>query len=242
LAEAGKTLDLLLGDEISPSTLENSRSFNAHMDPRAILTMKATSRKATHITQFLTEKCKRRRQNRRKEFVLRSGQTHQETLIIKTDEEHPYLGIYVEEWGAANMRLMNHLLNSGQLQRDDIEFYLAYTTKIFEFADIYEWSSVLNFDYTYRELQTEHDFQWGTFSPHMELQILIPKRIKHGSEMPSQNVPKPQQEDCRIFKAKGVCPFGSNCRYRHVRQQQQQTPRQATWSSPASGTNQTKDA
>jgi hypothetical protein len=146
--------------------------------------------------------------------VLRSGQA-QETIILKTEEEHPYLGIYMEEWGAANMRLMNILLTSGHLKRDDVEYYLAYTTRIFEFAEIYEWNSVLHFDYSYRELQSEHGFPWGTFSPHMELQILIPKRTRQNPEMP----PKSLKEDCRIFKAKGNCPFGSNCRYRHVRPQ-----------------------
>jgi len=66
------------------------------MDPRSAL----------HITQFLSEKSKRRRQNRRKENVLRSDA--EETLVLKTEDEHPYLGILIEEWGAANMRLLNH--------------------------------------------------------------------------------------------------------------------------------------
>ena len=52
--------------------------------------------------------------------------------------------------GLANIRLLNHLLGAGQLPREDIEFYLAYTTK--EFAEKYEWSRVLNYDYNYREL------------------------------------------------------------------------------------------
>ncbi|KAH3752150.1 hypothetical protein DPMN_186762 [Dreissena polymorpha] len=76
------------------------------------------------------------------------------------------------------MRLLNHLLSTNLLQRQEVEFYVAYTTMIFEFADIYEWSSVLGYDYHYRELQAEHNFKWGTFSPHMELQMLVPKRTK----------------------------------------------------------------
>ena len=74
------------------------------------------------------------------------------------------------------MRLLNHLSGVQQLSREDIEFYLAYTTKIHEFSEKYEWSSVLNYDYNHRELQAEHKFKWGTFSPHMELQLLVPKR------------------------------------------------------------------
>ncbi|KAH3831867.1 hypothetical protein DPMN_105139 [Dreissena polymorpha] len=111
------------------------------------------------------------------------------------------------------MRLLNHLLSTNLLQRQEVEYYLAYTTRIFKFADIYEWSSVLGYDYHYRELQAEHNFKWGTFSPHMELQLLVPKRPK--PSVPVQN-PAPK-EDCRIFKAKGACPFGDKCRYKHVK-------------------------
>ena len=134
--------------------------------------MKAASNKAVHITQFLSEKANRRSQSKRQEFVLRSGRT--ETLVLKTEDDHPYLGIYMEQWGAAKMRLLNHLLSKGDLSRENIEYYMAYTTRIFEFAEIYEWNSAIHFDHKYREIQAEHQFQWGTFSLHMELQLLIP--------------------------------------------------------------------
>lgn len=221
---AGKTLDdlLNLSDNPGPKTQPFAHS-SPFMDPRTILTMRATNKKTVHITQFLTEETKRRRQNRRqKEFVLRSGRVDQETLVLKTDEEHPYLGIFMDEWGAANMRVLNHLLSTGQLKRDDIEFYLAYTTKIFEFAKSYEWNSILNFDFNYRELQAEHGFRWGTFSPHMEMQSLVPKRPKHPQQPQVQ--PQTYKEDCRIFKAKGSCPFGDKCRYKHSKPQPEQTP------------------
>ncbi|KAH3880584.1 hypothetical protein DPMN_004501 [Dreissena polymorpha] len=134
---AGKSLDDLLGQISEPHVNTTYQQTNMHfMDPRSVLTMKAKSKKAVHIDQFLTEKSKRKRQNRRKEYVLRSKKS--ETLVLKTDDEHPYLGIQIEEWGAANMRLLNHLLSTNLLQRQEVEYYLAYTTRIFEFADIYE--------------------------------------------------------------------------------------------------------
>ncbi|KAH3752692.1 hypothetical protein DPMN_187317 [Dreissena polymorpha] len=185
------------------------------MDPRTILTIKSVNKKATHITQFLTEKTKRRRQNKRRGYVLSGSVDREETIVLKTSEDHPYLEIYIEEWGAANMRLLNHLLSTGQIKRTDVEFYLAYTTTIFEFAENYEWNSVLNFDYRYRELQAEHAFRWGTFFPHMELQILLPKRPRTVTQHTPSYPSKQPREDCRIFKAKGSCPFGPKCRYRH---------------------------
>lgn len=163
LAGEGKTLDALLNINEKSAKGHSPPNDGPFMDPRTILTMKALSRKAIHITQFLTEKTKRRRQSRRQEFILRSGQTDQETIVLKTDDDHPYLGIFIEEGGTANMRILNHLLCTDQLKRTEIEFYLAYTTKIFEFAENFEWSGVLNFDYNYRELQAEHGFRWGHF-------------------------------------------------------------------------------
>ena len=120
------------------------------MDPRTILTMKAQSSKGVHITSYITEQCKGWRQIRRTEFIIKSGSKDTEILVLRSDDQHPYLGVFIEEWGVANIRLLNPLLGARQLPREDIEFYFAYTTK--EFAEKYEWSRVLNYDYNYWEL------------------------------------------------------------------------------------------
>ena len=49
-----------------------------------------------------------------------------------------------------------------------IEFYLAYSTQIYDFVPKYEWESILDFDFQYR-------FNWGSLTANMELQILIPR-------------------------------------------------------------------
>ncbi|KAH3717554.1 hypothetical protein DPMN_060347 [Dreissena polymorpha] len=157
------------------------------MDPRSLLTIKSTSKKAVHITQFLSEVTKRRRQSRSKDFVLRSLGTV--TIVLKTEEYHP--------------------------SKEDTEYYLAYTAQIFEFAEKYEWNSVLHYDLRNRELHAEHQFKWGTFSSYMELQILTP-RVKKTSYHHGTG-PTSKKEDCKIFKVRGECPFGNRCRYRHNR-------------------------
>ena len=104
LEGAGKTLDHLLNDlQATPAQGYRNSSGQAdwrHMDPCTILTIKAQLSKAVHITAFITENCKQRRQNRRKEFIIKSEtKKDTETLVLKSAEEHPYLGIYIEEWG-----------------------------------------------------------------------------------------------------------------------------------------------
>ena len=62
-------------------------SLGNQMDPRTILTIRASSRKRVHITQFVTERTKKRLQSRKRDFVLsNTGPTG--SLVIKTDDEH----------------------------------------------------------------------------------------------------------------------------------------------------------
>ena len=161
-------------------------------------------------------------------------------MVIHTEDEHPYSGVTVEEWGAANCRLMNFILQSGQLRRDHVEYYLAYSTMIYEFVSRYDWESILDFDNVYRELQAEYNFMWGTFSSHLELQILRPKKRlppRLSSHRNSNNTRTAyQSEDCRLFKTHGSCPYGDSCRYRHTpsTQTHKDDPRQSNFSHSGS--------
>lgn len=215
LLDAGKTFDDLLKGIPEQCTAIKDIQF----DPRMILTTRAQTKKAVHITHFINGKTKKRRASCRREIVLATQQGDSlDNVVIKTEEDHPYSGIHIDEWGAANSRLLNHLLVTGQLQRVDIEYYLAYTTQIFDFAGKYEWESVLDFDYTYREMQAEHNMVWGVFSSHLELHLLTPKRppiarpVQYRSSQPNVT-----HIDCKMFKATGSCTFGDRCKYRHVR-------------------------
>jgi hypothetical protein len=213
LLDAGKSYDQLM----KMDSADNNVSAKTHFDPRIILTTKASGNKVIHITAFLNEKTKRRRSSRRKELVL-STRSESDNIVIKTEDDHPYSGLWIEEWGAANSRLLNHLLVTDRLARTDIEYYLAYTTQIFEFATKYTWESVLDFDYTYRELQAEHNMVWGVFSTHLEMHLLVPKYVPSGYvTRQAQRSSGDQNVDCRMFKATGSCTFGTKCRYRHVR-------------------------
>ena len=95
LAGAGKTLDLLSCEAKDASHTETFWQMN----PRTILTLKSKSAKAVHITEFLTEQSKRRHQAKRREFIIKTGAKDSESLIFNAEDDHPYLGIYIEEWG-----------------------------------------------------------------------------------------------------------------------------------------------
>lgn len=177
LEGAGKTLDSL---GISPPT-SNDKCINKSksswsdcaFDPRTMLTIKASSAKAVHITQFLSEATKKKRLARKRQFVV-SQKGGDSQLVIATDDDHPYSGLTIEEWSAANCRVMAHLLQTGQLATADIEFYLAYTVQIYEFSQRYQWEGLMDFDYQYRERQAQYNFFWGTNTGNMELSLLNP--------------------------------------------------------------------
>ena len=230
LVSAGKTFSELLvrpdnncSDSDTP-ILEKNHKY--HFDPRNILTMRSHKRKALHITEFLYERTKKRRQHRRKELVLSADNDNDDRLVLKTEEDHPYAGISIGEWGAANCRLLNALLDRNHMDRVDIEYYLAYTAMIFEFSTKYIWDHVLEYDFHYRELQAAHDFQWGVTSPELELKFLIQQTRNH-SQQQSGYVNRQQQmfngqkrnfktELCRLFISnRGNCPYGARCRYFH---------------------------
>lgn len=221
LITAGKRLDNLLTVE-NASTIENNCHSNFKVfdkdrfDPRSMLTVKAKQTKAIHINQFLQEGARRRRQNYKRDIIVDTGSG----CLRSEDTSHPYAHITIAEWGAANCRLMNHLLTTGLLQRTDIEFYLAYTTKIFDLAEKYEWSSILEYDYQYRELQAEHGFSWGISNPHMELQVLVPRtKLAHEQKHAQGRRKQTEQEECKLFLAHGYCRFGDKCRYKHPTKQ-----------------------
>ncbi len=198
-------------------------------DPRSLLSLKATKSKSLHITDFLPESVKKRRMSRQREMVLSTSGTADDVLILRTDDNHPYTGISLSEWGAANCRLMAALLDRQLLPPADTHYYLAYTMKIFEFVSKYEWESVLEFDYRYREIQAEHGMKWGIHAPDLELHILERRQRQRPSMTAKARASQPtrpligqhptpvSREECRQFKANGWCRFGPDCRYDHPR-------------------------
>lgn len=219
---SGKTFDQLhvspnLG-EGEPICKQGKWENHSLGDPRIMLTMKASKNKATHITQFLSEKTKKRRSDKsRKEIFL--GGIGEEKISIRSDDIHPYAGLTIGEWGAANVRLMNSLLTDGTLLRDQIEYYMAYTAHVFDALDIYEWSSILEFDFQYRELQAEYQFPWGTPMAHLESKLLLPRSRKLEPRLEKNKAGKKlrkpdHSQDCRLFLTSG-CPFGKKCIFKH---------------------------
>lgn len=216
LAAAGESLDkLLLKDPTQPVDKPTfSTSQFGSYDPRHMLTIKARER-PLHVTDFLTETTKQRIRGKRQNLVVQNLQDG--TMQVKPDESHPYSGINLGEWGAANTRLLGKLLSSGRLQHSEVEYYLAYTAMVFDFHSRYQWASVLNFDYYYREHQAEHGFMWGFVNPSLEMSWLRPldtTPMRYSNPMDLAR-PKGESQNCHQWLAYGRCRFGDHCKFLH---------------------------
>lgn len=234
LGAAGKEIDSLMKTLVNPVApgLEatfpavmphkarepaNMASYMAHVDPRTLLTVKSGRPKTTHITNFLPEKTKKRIQSRKKGIQL--GTDGSDRIVLQADDRHPYSGITLAEWSSANCRLMAHMLQTGELARDNVEYYLAYTTQICEYYELYEWEAILDFDYLYRERQSEHGFLFGYIPPNMEFSLLARPRQKPQRQQPiiNKTATGTAREECKLFKARnGNCPYGEKCKFRHT--------------------------
>ena len=218
-SEAGATKD----DGKKGGQREGHGNGIGYRDPLMMLTVKATSKKALQIINFLPEPVRSRvNRRRRDQFTLSTSSGG--GLSLKTEEEGSYY-ISIDEWGAANMRLAAHMLKLGDISAEKIVYYMAYTTMIYDLAAKYEWSSILEYDSRYRELQAEHGFAWGTDHPHAERYILIPRRQIQpgkgrvgmtGSSRYNNEETSHARPLCRDF-IMGRCQFGRSCRYRHDR-------------------------
>ena len=218
---------------------ERSPAVVGAQDPRTILTVRSANKKVNHITTFLSEKTKRRIRSRRRGLVL--GTDGEDIVVLKTEDDHPYSGISLSEWTAANCRLMAHMLTTGELSHKDVPYYLAYTTQVMEYYDQYEWEAVLDFDCVYRERQAEYSFLWGTIPPHMELGLLA--RPRHRRPQPQEPGRRPNSSRnatggrpvCRLYMAhNGQCRFGEDCKYEHPALSEDSKNGTATSSAPHS--------
>lgn len=185
-------------------------------DPRVNLVIKSQKRKAQKITNFLPESVTKRMAAKGKDkMALVQGPDGK--LSIKSDDELP-THLTLSEWGAANLRLMQHLLDSGELSRSDIEYYNAYTLMVFEMIENYEWASILAFDTRYRELQAHTGFPWGTPTRGLEVSTLIPrvKKERQSERARTRNSQKGEKKGiCRAFARDGTCSYGERCIFAH---------------------------
>ena len=154
-------------------------------------------------------------------------------LVFESGPRRPKIeNISPFQWQAANARIMYQLIVDGKLGGQGILDYLAYTVKIGQLGERFEWPTVLFYDRQYRELQAQLGFQWATDNPHLHRVYLKEKpvgkqnqgRSKGSNQTARQNTVKGQtdpntgKEICINYNRdeKNACTYGDNCKFLHV--------------------------
>ena len=144
-------------------------------------------------------------------------------LVVKSDFANvPPLSM--AEWGIGAHRVGIQLLLNKQLDWEGYVRYNAYVATVWHLAERHVWSSVLEYDYTYRQTQAARGLRWGARSQFEESHNLVKledknQRFKNGTKQGNSNYHGKQSNEpkyCRQFLANGFCRFGQTCKFEHV--------------------------
>lgn len=192
-------------------------------DPQIYLAAASSGKSAPSsydITDFVSS-------NVEEEIVVGSNGTQQ--VILKSGPKKPKLeSITLAQWSVANLAILYKLVEDGKLHSGNILDYLSYTTKICQLVQRYSLVSVLLYDKEYRQLQSRHDFRWGTDVPHFQtvhLVARVPKPSPNNASKSSFNQGSRSQTQqspltvdgkiiCKLYNSKTGCHY-KECRYVH---------------------------
>ena len=130
--------------------------------------------------------------------------------------------VSIPQWVVSNTRIFYNLLTSKNLAtQTDVQNYLAYTIKIMELSNRYQWVSVLKYDDEFRLLQATYNYPWSFDSNHLHTVILEPMYTKPSATLRSSSrTPNPSTQFvattsewrtiCRNFYSSRGCSF-HNC-------------------------------
>ena len=149
-------------------------------------------------------------------------------LIVSYGPKKPKLDqVTMQQWVVSNTRIFYNLLVKQKLQSvEDIQHYLAYTIKIMELANRFQWVSVLKYDDEFRLLQASYNYLWSFDSNHLHTgfarahsQITTGSthcnRTSSGLQSPYVLSTSEERTICRNFNSSRGCSF-TNCVYEHI--------------------------
>lgn len=218
-------LDLTgLGDLLGLNSGQRNQNVTAVQDPRTYLQASSAGERYYDIIDFVPGILSR------EEKVSLPGADSRIELHIGTRK--PKLEtVTPHQWCAANARILYQLIKDKSLDLISMPEYLAYTVKISQLADMYEWVTVLLYDREYRRQQASLGHPWGVDNPHLYQVYLQHKQVKPAHASKHAGKPKPAtrhdaakqgpvdpgsgKEVCRNHN-RGRCSWGVRCYRAHV--------------------------
>ena len=82
----------------------------------------------------------------------------------------------IEDWGYANIKILQELIKQKRLNTGNINSYLNYTADIYRLAARNVWYSALLYDKEYCQKQSDESFEWGSYRQDLRDFQLVIKR------------------------------------------------------------------
>ena len=122
--------------------------------------------------------------------------------------------VTVDQWGAANIRIMYKLIRNGTLKHPTAYYS---TPLVFEMCRNYDWQSILLYDQHYRNMQANYNFKWGSEEyTHLIPIVLRPSQPQFAKTDKGRNIKKSLgREVCLKFNSAGGCNFTA-CKFAHM--------------------------
>ena len=142
-------------------------------------------------------------------------------FLLRTGAKKPkFHAISAEQWCLANTRIMDLMLETGELTTATLRDYMAYTVKVCQLFTIYERVTVLQYDREYRHMQAHYGFRWGTDAQHLHNVNLRHKsstadgaataRFSRSSRGAASD-----DQLCRLFNSREGCHYDT-CKFVHL--------------------------
>lgn len=137
-----------------------------------------------------------------------SGGGNEPELVIKSGQSKPKLhDVSFPQWSAANMAILDRLIDEGLLSQQGMRQYMNYTYRFSQLAIHFEWQSLLAYDREYRKNQSVHGYAWGFHDNHL---FNVHLKRKYVPTVPTINQQRPYEGKGSSSKQQGARKTSNN--------------------------------
>lgn len=150
-------------------------------------------------------------------------------MTLKTSKP-PLEKIRFSQYMEGSSLILRAMILEDNIDMPQVLQYLSYQTKIATFAQVYQWYSVLQYDFHYRKSQAELGFPWGADNAYlMQMFLKVHPGDNSGNTKPGQKAgqgagrprqgsrydPQTGKQVCGKWNSQAGCDF-PRCNYAHV--------------------------
>ena len=119
----------------------------------------------------------------------------------------------VTQWLQAHIQIVFVLVSCDNVPLEDL---LVYTLRIIDYAQRFKWEYVLWFDKVFRDRQFALSLSWTYIDQSLFQAVLMRPEAAKPRSKPLDQTGAASEAVCRRFNSTSGCPFGAQCKFKHV--------------------------